>query len=73
MPDTLKNMTVADVMDHWPQTVPVFVRYHMACPGCAMAPFMTVREAAVEYGLPIDRLVRDLATHIPDTSASGRT
>jgi hybrid cluster-associated redox disulfide protein len=38
----------------------VFVRRRMACPGCAMAPFMTLAEAAASYGLDPHQLVREL-------------
>ncbi len=31
--------------------VDVFVRRRMACPGCAVAPFMTLAEAAATYRL----------------------
>lgn len=41
---------VADVMRHWPETIAVFVSQQMACPGCPMAPFVTVEEAARSYG-----------------------
>lgn len=60
MPDTLKTLIVADVMNSWPETVPVFISHRMACPGCVMAPFMTVTEAALEYGLEPDTLAADL-------------
>lgn len=60
MPDTLKTLIVADVMNSWPQTVPVFISHRMACPGCVMAPFMTVTEAALEYGLEPEALAADL-------------
>lgn len=65
MLDDLKFMNVSDLMQGWPQTVPVFVKHHMACPGCVMAPFMTIREVAAEYGLPEDQLVQDLAEAMP--------
>ena len=42
---------VSEVMRQWPQTVGVFVELRMACPGCPMAPFETVAEAAGEHGL----------------------
>ncbi|WP_375284349.1 DUF1858 domain-containing protein [Marinicauda pacifica] len=61
MPRQVETLIVADVMNRWPQTVPVFVRHRMACPGCIMAPFMTVTEAALEYGLKPDALAADLA------------
>jgi hybrid cluster-associated redox disulfide protein len=40
--------------------VDVFVRRRMACPGCAMAPYMTIAEAAVSYGLDPELLVSEL-------------
>ena len=50
---------VSEVMRQWPDTVGVFVELKMGCPGCPMAPFETVSEAAVEYGLnPQDLLAR---------------
>lgn len=70
--DDLKYMNVSDLMQGWPQTVPVFVKHHMACPGCVMAPFMTVREAAAEYGLPADKLARDLVKVIPGEQGEDR-
>lgn len=72
-PAALLSMIVADVMDRWPQTVPVFNRRHMACPGCVMAPFMTVGEAARSYDLPGEELAGDLLGAIaPDTELATR-
>lgn len=70
----LLSMIVGDVMERWPQTVEVFVRRRMACPGCVMAPFMTVAEAARSYDVPDGDLADDLADAIPvaGTPASGR-
>ena len=52
---------VSEVMRLWPPTVGVFVALGMACPGCPMAPFETVAEAAAEYGLDAETLVARLA------------
>lgn len=60
MPDNFETLIVADVMNSWPETVPVFISHRMACPGCVMAPFMTVTEAALEYGLEPGALAADL-------------
>ena len=38
----------------------VFVRHRMACLGCAMAPYMTIAEAAKTHGLDPDLLVLEL-------------
>jgi hybrid cluster-associated redox disulfide protein len=48
---------VADIMARWPACTAVFVRRGMACPGCVMAPMMTLEEAAAAYRLdPADLL-----------------
>lgn len=59
-PAQLNDMIVKDLMSRWPQTMAVFLRRRMACPGCLMAPFMTVSEAAAEHGIAADELARDL-------------
>jgi hybrid cluster-associated redox disulfide protein len=50
-PQLLADLTVAEVMDRWPQTIPIFFRYRMMCVGCPIAPFETLAEVAVIYGL----------------------
>lgn len=57
---SLHDMIVAELMDRWPDTIPVFMRRRMACPGCLMAPFMTVAEAAAEHGIRLDDLSDEL-------------
>lgn len=61
MNDPIETMVVGELMTQWPDVVPVFIRHRMACPGCVMAPFMTVREAAHEYGLDPEVLAGELA------------
>ncbi len=59
-PSQISRMTVAAVMACWPATVQVFNARGMACPGCVMAPFMSVAEAAGAYRLDEAGLCRDL-------------
>jgi hybrid cluster-associated redox disulfide protein len=59
------DMIVADVMNRWPETVPVFVGRRMACPGCPMAPFLTVGEAAASYAMATGELVDALRRAVP--------
>jgi hybrid cluster-associated redox disulfide protein len=51
---------VAAVLNNRPATLAVFLRRGMHCPGCRMAPFMTLAEAAASYGLVADDLVAEL-------------
>jgi hybrid cluster-associated redox disulfide protein len=47
-------------MQLWPETVQIFVRHHMACPGCPIAGFHTLAEIAAEYRMDIDTLIAEL-------------
>jgi hybrid cluster-associated redox disulfide protein len=54
------DLTVAEVMDRWPQTIPIFFRYRMACVGCPIAPFETLAEVATIFSLDLDGFVNEL-------------
>ena len=54
------ELSLADLMAHWPQTVPVFMRYRMLCPGCQVGPFHTVADACAEYQLEPDVFLCEL-------------
>ncbi len=45
------DMSVMDIMDNWPETITVFIRYKMLCIGCSVAPFHTVKEACAEHSV----------------------
>lgn len=60
MERSIAELTVAEVMDGWPQTIPVFLRHRMACVGCVMAPFETLADVAAIYGLQPSRLLDEL-------------
>jgi hybrid cluster-associated redox disulfide protein len=51
---------VRAVLDVRPETIGVFVRRRMHCPGCAMSPFITVAEAAASYAIETEDLIHDL-------------
>jgi len=59
-PQLEANLTVAEVLARWPQTIPVFMRHRMACVGCAMAPFETLAEVAAIYDLDLKTLLSEL-------------
>lgn len=53
-----EDLSVMDIMDNWPETLPVFIKYKMLCVGCSIAPFHTIKEACVEHRLE-ERVLRD--------------
>jgi hybrid cluster-associated redox disulfide protein len=67
----LIDLTVAEVLDRWPQTIPVFLHHRMACAGCVMAPFETLADVAAIYGLQLSRFLSELQQTI--RSAEGTT
>ena len=54
------DLTAAEVMERWPETIPIFFRYRMACVGCPIAPFETLADVAAIYGLDRECLVNEL-------------
>jgi hybrid cluster-associated redox disulfide protein len=65
------DLIIEEVLARWPETVPVFVRYRLACVGCAMAPFDCLADAAAIYDVPLDRFMHDLQQAV-DLGAGGR-
>lgn len=54
------DLPLADVMTHWPDTIPVFLRHRMLCVGCVISPFHTIVDACAEYGLNEQEFVAEL-------------
>jgi hybrid cluster-associated redox disulfide protein len=46
------NLRVADLLNRWPQTIPIFIRHRLYCVGCWMSPFDTLSEVVSNYHLP---------------------
>ncbi len=54
------HLTVQQLLDHWPQAVPFFVRSRLACVGCPMAKYDSLQDVADNYGLCLPALLEDL-------------
>ncbi|HVN76050.1 MAG TPA: DUF1858 domain-containing protein [Thermoanaerobaculaceae bacterium] len=65
-------LTVAELLRRWPAAGPVLIGRGMACPGCAMAPFDTVRVAAETYGFDEDALLDEVRRAGRGARASSR-
>lgn len=52
--------SMADLLDRWPQAIPVLLRRQMSCVGCSMAVFETLESAAQVYHLDLDGLICDI-------------
>lgn len=54
------DLPLSELMKHWPQTVPVFMRHKMLCVGCLISPFHTILDACAEYHLDHDAFMAEL-------------
>ncbi len=54
------TLTVDDALRRWPQLAGVFLRRRLACPGCAMAPFDSLRDVAQAYGIDVAGLLDEI-------------
>jgi hybrid cluster-associated redox disulfide protein len=59
-----RKMTVAEVLELWPETVPVFQQLKTDCVGCAMAPFDTLSDVAAIYEIELSYMLDVLTTAI---------
>jgi len=51
---------INEVLRRWPETARALIRRGMACVGCVMAPFETIRDAARNYGTDEAALLRQV-------------
>ena len=54
------NLSVREVMERWPQTIPTFFRHRMACVGCPIAHLATLAEVATIYDLDLTLFLLEL-------------
>jgi len=57
-----KDMGIQDVVDKYPQLVPVFFKFGLGCLGCAAARFESIEQGAMAHGIDVDALINDLNT-----------
>ena len=55
-----KDMSIGDIVEQYPETVPVFMAHGLGCIGCAIAQFETLEEGAMAHGIDVDALLQDL-------------
>lgn len=55
-----QDAIVAEVLDTWPQVIPVFLKHKTACVGCVMARFETLADVSRNYGIPTEELIHEL-------------
>ncbi len=54
------EMLVDEVVDRYPETIPVFIRHRMQCVGCHVARFETIAGGAAIYEVDLNDLLQEL-------------
>jgi hybrid cluster-associated redox disulfide protein len=57
-----KDMGIMEVVQQYPQTIPVFQEFGMGCIGCAAAHFENIEQGALAHGMDVDQLMVALNT-----------
>lgn len=55
-----KEMSIMEVVQTYPQTVPVFQLFGMGCIGCAAANFESIEEGALAHAIDVTKLMESL-------------
>jgi hybrid cluster-associated redox disulfide protein len=55
------DRTIEEILARWPAAAYILLRRKMACLGCSMARFDTLRDAARSYGIPEAELLDEVA------------
>lgn len=58
--EKLAEMTIEDLLKMWPQTAKIFYQYRMACVGCVVSSFYTVKDAVDVYKLDAAQFLDEL-------------
>ena len=55
-----ENMNIRDVIEKYPEVIPVFQKYNMGCIGCIAASFEKLSDIASVHGVDVKIFVNDL-------------
>lgn len=51
-----KDMTMQDIVDTYPEVIPILLEYGLGCIGCGLSSVETLEEGVMVHGLDIDEL-----------------
>ena len=57
-------MSITEILNRWPEVIPVFLKHKMACVGCSLADFMTLEDALDIYQLNEEQFIEEIKNTI---------
>ena len=55
-----REMNIRDVIEKYPEVIPVFQKYNMGCIGCIAASFEKLSDIASVHGVDVETFVDEL-------------
>lgn len=55
-----EDMNIKEVINKYPQTIPVFAKYNMGCIGCVAASYEKLQDIAQVHGVDVKTFIKDL-------------
>ena len=60
----IRNLSVAEIMNRWSETIGVFINLKMKCVGCPLARHCSLQDACEHHGVPLARASARIAAEI---------
>jgi len=55
-----ENMNIKEIINKYPETMGVFIKYNIGCIGCIAASFEKIKDIAGAHGVDVNSFVEDL-------------
>ncbi len=55
-----EDMNIREVIEKYPEVVPVFTKYNMGCIGCIASSFEKITDIAAVHGIDVKAFVKEL-------------
>jgi hybrid cluster-associated redox disulfide protein len=61
-----KDMTIHEIVQKYPKSAKVFMKYGMTCFGCPFAMQETLEQGALAHGIEVDKILKELNKIVKD-------
>ena len=58
------QMNISEILDRWPEIIPIFLNRRMACVGCSLADFLNLEDALDIYHLNMESFIEEIENAI---------
>ena len=55
-----KEMSITEIIEHYPQAHGVFMKYNLGCIGCIAARFETLEDGLIAHGINVEDFLKEI-------------